>query len=88
VKILLQWFFAEWRFAPKLGLPYFEEIFVKNPDTKRIARIVREEAVKADGVKEIRGVTVEADRKTRNAKVKFVIITDYGSFKEEVTINV
>jgi hypothetical protein len=31
VKILLQCFLAEWRFAPGLGFPYFEEVFVKNP---------------------------------------------------------
>ena len=88
VKILLRWFFAEWRFGPELGLPYFEEVFIKNPDTTAIARIVRSEAAKADGVKEIRGVKVTVDRKTREAVIKFTIITDYGSLMEEVTIDV
>jgi hypothetical protein len=88
VKILLQWFFAEWRFAPKLGLPYFEEVFVKNPNTNRIAQIVREEAAKADGANEIRDVSVTVDNKTRNAAIRFTVITDYGAFREEVTINV
>jgi hypothetical protein len=88
VKILLQWFFAEWRFGPELGLPYYEEVFVKNPNTEMIARIVRTEALKADGVNEIRNVKVEVDRKTRGASIKFTIITDYGSFREEVAINV
>ena len=88
VKILLRWFFAEWRFAPDLGFPYFEDVFVKNPDTSAIARIVRTEGAKADGVKEIRDVRVTVDSKTRSAVIKFSIITDYGSLREEGTISV
>ena len=88
VKILLRWFFAEWRFAPELGFPYYEEVFIKKPDTTTIARIIRSEAAKADGVKEVRDVKVTVDSKTRSAVIKFSIITDYGSLREEVTISV
>lgn len=88
VKIRLQWFFAEWRFSPEDGVPYFEDVFVKNPNIDRITQIIREEAAKADGANEIRNVLVEIDALTRNAKIRFTIITDYGSFREEVTINV
>jgi hypothetical protein len=88
VKIFLRWFFAEWRFNPDVGIPYFEEVFVKNPNTQMIARIVRSEAMKADGAKEVRDVAVTIDHKTRAATIKFTLITDYGTFREEVTINV
>lgn len=88
VKIRLQWFFAEWRFDPEAGLPYFEEVFVKNPNTDRIAQIVREEAAKVTGVIETRDVRVNCDNNTRTAVIAFTIVTDYGSFREEVSINV
>jgi len=88
VKIRLQWFFAEWRFAPDFGLPYFDEVFIKNPVKTRIQQIVREEALKAEKVNEIRDVSVDIDNFTRNATIRFTIVTDYGSFGEEVTINV
>ncbi|GHU52645.1 hypothetical protein AGMMS49975_08880 [Clostridia bacterium] len=88
VKIFLKWFFEEWRFNPPVGVPYFEEVFIKNPNTDRIAQIVREEAAKAYGVTEVREVKVTIDNYSRNAMVTFTIITDYGTFREEVTINV
>jgi hypothetical protein len=88
VKIRLQWFFDEWRFNPEAGIPYFEEVFLKNPNTDVIAQIFREEATKAEGVKEITNVSVVVDSKSRTATIKFTIITDYGSFKEEVSISV
>ena len=54
VKIRLQWFFEEWRFAPEYGVPYFDEVFVKNPNTERIAQIIREEASKVADVTEVK----------------------------------
>jgi hypothetical protein len=88
VKIRLQWFFEEWRFAPEVGMPYFEDVFVKNPNTDLIAQRVREEVMKADGVEEVRDVTVTVNNMTRKAAIKFMFITAYGSFREEVTIHV
>jgi hypothetical protein len=88
VKIRLQWFFEEWRFAPELGLPYFEEVFVKNPIIERLRQIIREESMKADGVREVRDIFIDIDNKTRNAFINFVLVTEYGLYSEEVTINV
>jgi len=88
VKIRLQWFLDEWRFNPDAGIPYFEDVLVKNPNTDMIAQIFREEGAKADGVNEITGVSVSIDRLSRRATIKFTIITDYGAFNEEMSINV
>jgi hypothetical protein len=88
VKIRLRWFFAEWRFGPAFGLPYYEDVVIKNPSPTRIAQIVREEVMKAADVTEVRNVTVKIDSKTRIAVIAFVFVTDYGSFTEEVTIDV
>lgn len=88
VKIRLQWFFEEWRFAPEYGLPYFDEVFIKNPNTDRIAQIIREEAAKVTDVTEVRDVRVSYNKETRNAAISFTIITEYGTFTEEVKINV
>lgn len=88
VKIRLQWFFEEWRFGPEFGLSYFEEVFVKNPSVDRIAQIIREEAAKAIGVTEIRDVRVNYNTDNRAAAITFIIVTDEGSFREELNINV
>ncbi len=88
VKIRLQWFFEEWRFAPEYGVPYFDEVFVKNPNTERIAQIIREEASKVADVTEVKDVRVNYDEMTRNAVISFTMVTEYGTFTEEVKINV
>lgn len=88
VKIHLKWFFSEWRFAPDFGVPYFEDVFIKNPNIDRIKQIVRDEAGKADDVKEVKNITINIDNITRNAVIGFSIVTDYGVFREELTINV
>jgi hypothetical protein len=88
VKIRLRWFFAEWRFGPGFGLPYYEDVFIKNPSPTRIAQIVREEVMKASDVTGVRNITVKLDSKTRNAVIAFVFSTDYGTFAEEVKIDV
>lgn|GEM_PF-3755842 len=30
IRIRLLWFFSEWRFAPEIGVPYFEDFLIKN----------------------------------------------------------
>ena len=88
VKIRLQWFFEEGRCAPDYGLPYFDEVFVKNPNTDRIAQLIREEASKVADVTEVRDVRVTYDKTTRNAAISFTIVTDDATFTEDVKINV
>lgn len=87
LKIRLQWFFEEWRFAPDCGLPYFDEIFIKNPNTDRIAQIIREEAAKVADIIEVRNVRVNCDKTTRRAVISFTVVTDYLTYTEEVKIN-
>lgn len=88
VKIRLQWYFKEWRFAPEYGVPYLEEVFVKNPNVERIKMIVREEAVSVDEVLDARNVKVEIDKRTRKVVIGLDIVTEEGVFREEVMLNV
>lgn len=36
VMIRLRWIYDEWRLGPELGFPWFEEVFIKNPNTIKI----------------------------------------------------
>ena len=40
IKIRLKWFFQEWRWDDEAGVPYFEYLFVKNPDIDQIKELV------------------------------------------------
>jgi hypothetical protein len=86
VLIRLRWFFAEWRFAPEFGVPWFEDVLVKNPNDARIRRIIREECMQVDGVKDVRGVTLAVDSATREAVIYLKIITEEQTYAEEVKI--
>jgi len=86
VKVRLQWFFDEWRFAPEFGVPYFEEILIKNPDTERIKLLVRDAAMLVDGVTDARNITVVINEPERSAAITLDIVTDEETYREEVFI--
>lgn len=37
IQIKLRWSLAEWKYNEELGIPYFEKILVKKPNTQEIA---------------------------------------------------
>ena len=88
VRIRLQWFFGEWRFAPDFGVPYWEEVFIKNPNAGRIRRIVRDRIMSVREVRDARNITVELNNRTRRARISFECVVDGETYREEVEFNV
>lgn len=88
VLIRLRWFFAEWRFAPDFGVPWFEDVLIKNPDDARVRQLIREECMAVDGVKDVRGITLTVDPVTREAVIYMKIITAEQTYTEEVKIKI
>ena len=88
VKIRLQWFFNEWRFAPPFGIPYFEDILIKKPDLERVRRIVRNEVMSVDEVIETRNITINVNNSARSALIRLDIVTAEDTYREEVLIYV
>lgn len=39
ILIRLRWFLGEWKFNTSFGLPYFSQIFMKNPNTVVIEQL-------------------------------------------------
>jgi hypothetical protein len=86
VRIRLLWFFSEWRFAPSYGVPYYEEILIKNPDKERIKRIIREEAMSVKEVQDVKNIMLDINTSTRHARAAFDIVIECETFREEVLI--
>lgn len=86
VRIRLLWFFQEWRFAPGKGLPYFEEVFVKNPNIARIRRIIRREVLSVREAQDIKNIVIDTNNNTRVAHFSFDIVIDGEIYREEVEI--
>ena len=75
ITVRLRWFFNEWRFAPQYGVPYFEEILIKNPNDLRITQIIREDI----------SVTLQPNR---TALIRFMVQVE-GDFRDmEVVFDV
>ena len=80
VLIRLRWIWNEWRLGPELGFPWFEEVFVKNPNTVKIRSLIR------NGVTAAEVTSVSYDRAKRAATFVFVCTVGDATYREEVTL--
>lgn len=86
IRIKLLWFEGEWRWDEDEGLPYFEKLLTKNPDTDYFESAIREKIFEIEEITEVQDVTVSYDKKTRSASISFTAKTDYETIQEEVII--
>lgn len=87
VLIRLRWFFAEWRLGPLYGFPYFEEMFVKNPNPIKLKYLLRDLVLGVEGVTKVNSVEIKVDSKMREARVLFSFSVDTETYSEEVKIH-
>lgn len=52
IKIRLNWFLGEWKFGTNYGLPYYEDILIKNPNENKIRHIFEEAILEVEGILE------------------------------------
>lgn len=86
INIRLKWFESEWRWDEEEGLPYFGELFVKNPDTDSFEAMIREKIFEVDEVTEVRSVSIIYDERSRESYIEYTALTDFESIREEVTL--
>lgn len=87
VSIRLRWCLDEWRLGPGLGFPYYEEVFVKNPNLVKIKYLLRDLIMQVDGVTNVNSVEIETDPQTWKAKITVVFAVGEETYKEEVITN-
>ena len=86
IRIRLLWFEGEWKWNTDEGLPYMESLLIKNPDTDQFESLVREKIFEVDEVTDVRDVSIEYDKRTRSAIIRYVALTDLETIREEVKI--
>lgn len=86
VLIRLRWIYDEWRLGPEYGFPWFEEVFVKNPNTVKIKQLIREEILKVNEVEAAEVTKAEYDPKKREARFWYAIRVGEETYREEVTL--
>lgn len=87
VRIRLKWLESEWRWNPNEGLPYLQQLFVKNPDTDTFESLVRAKIFEVPEITGVEDVSITYDKHTRKARIYFVALTDNETIREEVSLS-
>lgn len=85
IKIRIMWWLGEWRWDEEEGIPYKDELLVKDPDTDAFEMAVREKIFEVEEVTEVKDVSVSYDASMRSASIRFEAITDEEAIRGEVT---
>jgi hypothetical protein len=88
IKITLLAFLGEWFLNTAFGVPYLEEILIKNPRMASVEVILRNAITNVPNVISIDSFTLFWDRQKRILSVEFACSTDLGPIKESVKLEV
>ena len=88
IRIRLLWFAGEWRFNTDFGVPYYDEVLVKNPNIEKIKLILNREIRNVDEVTDVRNMSIQMDNQNRAASVSFTVYTSQEIFDMEVALGV
>ncbi len=61
----------EWFLDQQLGLPFYEDVFVKNPDIGQVTSIFRNTLVSTPGISSLISMSTTLDLRMRNLSVNF-----------------
>lgn len=79
----LRFFLGEWFLDTRLGVPYFESILVKNPQTNIILSIYRQIIFDDEAVTTLNDLNLEYDAANRTLSVTFRAETTEGPLEFE-----
>ena len=86
VLIRLRWIYDEWRLGPQYGFPWFEEVFIKNPNIAKLKGIIAEEIMQVEGVTSAAVDSVVYSRGARTATFRYTVSVGGTTFREEVEL--
>lgn len=78
LKIRLLFFLGEWFLDVTRGVPYFEEILIKNPNQARVESILKEQILETENVNEMLEFNLNYDNINRVLSVRFSVDTTFG----------
>jgi hypothetical protein len=80
VKQRFPFFLGEWFLDKRLGVPYYEQILVKNPDVSVVTAIFRRVLEETPGVSRVVSMTARLDRAARE------LVTSFEALLEDPTV--
>lgn len=82
----LKLFFGEWFLETERGIPYFQDIFKKNPDGDIVDATFKKAVIETPGVVNLQEFSIDYDNATRSITVKLRALTTDGviDYTEEI----
>jgi len=87
IRIRLLWFWQEWRLGPDHGIPYFQEVLIKNPNKLRIRQLFREAIMSVEEVEGVEDLNATIYPSTRILTVTFKARVSGEIINMEVSLN-
>lgn len=81
LKIRLLFFLGEWFLDITRGVPYFEEILIKNPNQARVESILKQQILETENVNEMLEFNLNYDSLNRVLNLTFKVDTDFGTLE-------
>jgi hypothetical protein len=75
----LQLFLGEWFADTRIGCPYFQRVYVKNPDLASIGQLFRQIVLSCPGVANVLACDLSLMTNTRELSVGLTVETDTGA---------
>ena len=88
IEIRIKWFANEWKLGPSLGIPYYDDVFIKNPSEELIEEKIREVISEVDEVEEIEAFSIIEDRDLRKIKISYSVLVSGKVIEGRLSINV
>ncbi len=88
ITVRLRWFLGEWKINTDFGVPYYDDVFVKNPNKVLLEERIREEILSVEEVEEVSSVSINIDSNTRAATINFTAVANGTILEQEVDLNV
>jgi hypothetical protein len=77
--IRFQFFLGEWFLNQKVGIPYWTEVFIKDPNLTAIRSFYRETILTTPGIASLSVLELGFDGLTRRLDVSFTAVKDDGT---------
>lgn len=86
VRIRLRFYLGEWFLDNRLGVPFYEQVFVKNPDLTQVEGLLRGVILETPGMATLTSYRQTLDGETRTLTVTWAGTTDDGTLVENTEV--